>query len=117
MTIRVFKTAYFAKAAKKAKIEDDELAKAIVEVINGQAVALGNGVYKKRLNKNKHRSIILAKDGEYWIYQYLFAKKDRDNITEEELRYFKNLASDYARSLKNRLDELLTDKELVEVFL
>jgi hypothetical protein len=34
---------------------------------------------KKKLNKNQHRSITLAKGGQYWIDEYLFAKKDRDN--------------------------------------
>jgi hypothetical protein len=35
---------------------------------------------KKKLNKNQYRSIILAKGGQYWIDEYLFAKKDRDNL-------------------------------------
>jgi hypothetical protein len=30
---------------------------------------------KKKLNKNQHRSIILAKGGQYWIDEYLFATK------------------------------------------
>jgi len=36
---------------------------------------------KKKLNKNQHRSIILAQGGQYWIDEYLFGeKKDRDNL-------------------------------------
>ena len=58
---RVFKTAWFAKAAKKSGIKDDELCEAIGEVIKGQCDDLGGGVYKKRLNKNLHRSILLSK--------------------------------------------------------
>ena len=46
---------------------------------------MGGGVFKKRLNDNLHRSIILAKGGKYWIYEYLFAKKDRENIENDEL--------------------------------
>jgi hypothetical protein len=34
---RCFKTAWFAKAAKKAHIKDDELCKAIEQVIKGQS--------------------------------------------------------------------------------
>jgi hypothetical protein len=60
-TARAFKTAWFTKAARKARIEDDELCEAIEEVRKGQADDLGGGVFKKRLNKNMHRSIILAK--------------------------------------------------------
>ena len=58
---RVFKTMHFAKTAKKADIKDKELCEAIQVVIKGQADDLGGGVFKKRLNKNLHRSIILAK--------------------------------------------------------
>lgn len=75
---RTFKTAWFSKARRKARIKDDELCEAIQEAMEGQVDDLGGGVFKKRLNKNMHRSIIVAKGGRYWIYQYLFAKKDRE---------------------------------------
>ncbi len=80
-TARAFKTAWFTKAARKARIKDDELCDAIEEVRRGQADDLGGGVFKKRLNKNRHRSIILAKGGRYWIYQFLFAKKTKPTST------------------------------------
>jgi hypothetical protein len=60
---RAFKTAWFAKAARKALINDEELCEAIAEVRLGQADDLGGGVFKKRLDKNRSRSIVLAKDG------------------------------------------------------
>jgi hypothetical protein len=89
---RSFKTAWFAKAARKARIKDDELCEAIRDIRKGQADDLGGGVFKKRLNKNMHWSIILAKGGRYWIYAYLFAKKDRDTISDDELEDFRTLA-------------------------
>ena len=63
MADRVFKTAWFSKAASKASIKDDELCKAIQQMMKGQADDLGGGVFKKRLNKNMFRAIILAKEG------------------------------------------------------
>ena len=36
------------KAAGKARIADDELCKAVMQVINGQADDLGGGVFKNR---------------------------------------------------------------------
>ena len=81
--------------AKNANISDVDLCGAIKEVMAGQGVALGGGVYKKKLNKNQHRSIILAKGGQYWIYEYLFAKNDRDNIDVAELNMFRLLATRY----------------------
>jgi hypothetical protein len=65
-------------------VADAELCEAIEEVRKGQADDLAGGVFKKRLNKNMHRSIILAKGGRYWIYEFLFAKKDQANVNDEE---------------------------------
>lgn len=55
MSDRVFKTAWFAKATKKARISDKALSAAIRQVALGQADDLGGGVFKKRLNDNMHR--------------------------------------------------------------
>ena len=62
---RAFKAAWFSKAARRAHIGDPALIAAIREVMQGQADDLGGGVFKKRLNKNRHRSIVLAKGGRH----------------------------------------------------
>ena len=79
---RIFKTAWFTKAARRAHIPDVELCSAIRQVILGHADDLGGGVFKKRLRKNQYRSIILARAGHYWVYEYFFAKQDRANIED-----------------------------------
>ncbi len=66
-TQRTFKTKWFAKEAKRAHITDSELCEGVREVMKGQADNLGGGVFKKCLNKNMHRGIILAKSGKNWI--------------------------------------------------
>ena len=109
-TARAFKTAWFAKAARKARIKDDELCEALQKAMKGQADDLGGGVFKKRLNKNMHRSIILAKGGRYWIYEYLFAKKDRANIEDHELQDFRTLAKRYATLSEEQIAWLWTTK-------
>ena len=112
---RVFKTVWFAKEVRKAKITDDALCRAIKQVMQGQADDLGGGIYKKRLNDNMHRAIILAKTGQHWIYAYLYAKKDRENIAPDELAAFKKLAKDYGSADDARIAALLRDKELLEI--
>lgn len=112
---RAFKTARFAKDAKKAKIKDEELCQAIRQVMLGQADDLGGGVFKKRLNDNLHRSIILAKGGQYWVYEYLFAKKDRDNIEDDELLAFRLLAKSYAGLKEHQLGQLIANGDFVEI--
>jgi hypothetical protein len=112
---RTFKTAWFAKAARKALIDDDVLCEAIAEVRKGQADDLGGGVFKKRLDKNRHRSIIVAKGRRYWVYAYLFAKKDRANIEDDELKAFRKLADLYAAKTDVEIGKELETKELVEI--
>jgi hypothetical protein len=84
-------------------------------VVKGQADDLGGGVFKKRLNKNMHRSIILAKFGRYWLYQYLFAKKDRANIDDDELREFRLLAKNLQKATDKDIAPLLADGRLTEI--
>jgi hypothetical protein len=115
MPNRVFKTAWFSKAAMKARINDAELCAAIKQVELGQADDLGGGVFKKRLDKNRHRSIILAKSGSFWVFEYLFAKKDRANISEGELINYRVLSKSYAGLTKRQLNEMLEDRDFLEI--
>lgn len=112
---RVFKTAWFTKAAKKALIKDSELCAAVAAAMAGQADDLGGGVFKKRLDKNRSRSIILAKGRRYWVYAYLFAKKDRANIDDDELKAFRKLADLYAEKTDVEIDRELEAKVIVEI--
>jgi hypothetical protein len=73
--VRVFKSAWFAKAASKARISDAELCQAVGALMAGRGIDLGGGVFKKRLNQNRHRSIILAKSGRFWICQSYLPKR------------------------------------------
>ena len=112
---RVFKTVWFAKAARKALIADNELCLAIRQVMLGQADDSGGGVFKKRLDKNRSRSIILAKGGRYWVYEYLFAKKDRANITYGELVEFRELAKTYEMLTDERINQATRENLWTEI--
>jgi hypothetical protein len=112
---RVFRTPWFSRAARKARIGDADLCTAIAQVSRGQAVDLGGGVFKKRLNKNRHRSIIVAKAGHYWVYEYLFAKQDRDNIEAAELAAFRNLARRYQALTSRQFDQLVREENFTEI--
>jgi hypothetical protein len=114
-SVRTFKTAWFAKVARKAHITDEELCTALRQVVMGQADDLGGGVYKKRLRKNQYRSIILARTGTFWIYEYLFAKQDRANIDDDELVEFRKLVKAYAAITPKQINRLLEDKDWMEI--
>jgi len=112
---RVFKTAWFAKAARKAHLANDELCVAIRQVMLGRADDLGGGVFKKRLGKNRSRSIILAKGGRHWVYEYLFAKKDRANIDDSDLAKLRKIAKGYETLTERQVDELMDEGSWMEI--
>ncbi|MDD5030214.1 MAG: type II toxin-antitoxin system RelE/ParE family toxin [Rhodoferax sp.] len=94
-TSRVFKTAGFAKTSKKTRISDEELCQAIQQSWAGQVDDLGGG--------------------KFWLYEYLFAKKDRTNIDADELLAFRLLAKSYAGLTDNQASQLLADGDFVEI--
>jgi hypothetical protein len=110
-----FKTGWFAKAARKARIPDEELCSAIQQVVLGQANDLGGGVFKKRLRKNQYRSIILSRAGHYWVYEYLFAKQGNANIGDDELAGFRKLVKVYAGLTTRQVDQLILEDDWKEI--
>ncbi|WP_460140789.1 type II toxin-antitoxin system RelE/ParE family toxin [Pseudomonas sp. S2_E01] len=116
MRPRLFKTKRFAVQAGKAWIGDDELRDAFAQMLRGQAESLGGGVWKKRLNANRHRSIVVAKGERYWEYQFLYAKKDQSNISQADLIGFRKVAKTYEMLTELQLQSLLDTKEFLEVF-
>jgi hypothetical protein len=112
---QVFKTAWFAKTERKALIADAELCAAIRQVMLGQADDLGGGVFKKRLGRNHYRSIIVARGGRYWVYAYLFAKKDRANIEDKDLANLRAFAAIFARKTDAEIGLELQLEELLEI--
>ena len=112
---RAFKAAWFARAAKKARIGDAALCKAIAQVMAGQADDLGGGVFKKRLSNNQYRSIILARGGDYWVYQFLFAKQDQGNIDDDDLQDLRQVAKSYASMTPDQAEAQVTNGYWLEI--
>jgi hypothetical protein len=81
----------------------------------GQADNLGGGVFKKRLDKNRSRSIILAKGGRHWVYEYLFAKKDLANIEDSDLAKLRKIAKVYEALTEQQVDELIDEGSWMEI--
>ena len=113
--MRTFKTSWFSRSARKARIPDSELCRAVDQIALGQADDLGGGVFKKRLNSNEHRSIVLAKAGEFWVFAYLFAKKDRSNISQDELLAFRKLAGLYREKTSDAVQREIQSGALEEI--
>jgi hypothetical protein len=59
--------------------------------------------------------IIIAKGGKYWVYTYLFAKKDRENIDPKELADFRDLADLFANKTDTDIEKELNGNKLEEI--
>lgn len=97
--MRVFKSKHFSRYAKKEGIDDTTLANAIREIESGLVDAvLGSGLVKKRVAREGsgksggHRTIIAFSSGQRSLFLYGFAKSDRDNIENDELRELRKLS-------------------------
>ena len=100
--MRIFKNTRFARFAGKEDISDNELREAVNQLEAGQADAnLGGNVYKIRIARSGegkaggYRVIVLFRSGERTFYVYGFAKSERDNISEKELKDYRKLAKKY----------------------
>lgn len=97
--MRIFKTAWFNRFAKKQAIRDEALSALALDLEAGIYDAdLGAGVYKKRLGRpgagsaGGFRILICFKKGERVFFMYGFPKSARGNINQGELRDLQKLA-------------------------
>lgn len=112
---RIFQTRWFAKAARKAGVTSHDLCAAGRALAIGQGDDLGGGVWKKRLLGNRLRSIVLVQGPQGWTFVYLFAKADQENISAQELRWFKRLAVIHHAFAARELQRALDENAMIEV--
>lgn len=120
--MRVFKNIRFTRFACNEDISDSELKDAVNQLEAGHANAnLGGNVYKVRFARSGegksggYRVIVLFKKGNKTFYVYGFAKSEKANISEKELRYFKDKAKDYFLLTNEQLKKMIDNDELVEI--
>ena len=72
-------------------------------------------MFKKRLSNNQYRSIILARGGAYWVYEFMFAKQDMADIDEGDLARLRILAKAYSTLDGDQVAALVADKAWTEI--
>jgi len=97
--VRVFKNTWFNRFADKEGITDEELTEAANLLEAGKADAdLGGGVYKVRVARpgegksGGYRIIVFFRSEERTFFVYGFAKSDRANVSQKELKVYKKKA-------------------------
>ena len=119
---RVLKTRTFARWARREGLGDGELAAAVTEMKEGLIDArLGGGVFKKRVAKRGqgksggYRVILASNLGNCGVFMFGFAKNERDNIDEKELKLTKGLAAVYLSMGEQMVRRAIAAGELVEI--
>ena len=120
--MRIFKSKWFAKFARKERITDAKLCEAIKNAAQGIIDAdYGGGVIKQRIarpNEGKSggfRSIVLFRKGERSFFVYGFAKNELDNIDKSDEKDFKEWAKIILNASDAELDILVKNDKYMEV--
>lgn len=121
-SLRLFKTKWFARFARHEAIEDAALCEAIARARRGLIDAdLGGGVIKQRIARPNQgrsggfRSLVLFRLETHSFFVYGFAKNQRDNITQDEVREFRALADEMLAFDETELQTALDNEKLTEV--
>ena len=120
--MRVFKTKWFRRFARREGISDHALCEAVARAARNQVDAdLGRGVIKQRVARSGqgrsggYRTLIVFRARDRAIFVFGFAKSDRDNVTPDELDDLRTTARLLLAYSGDQLDETVSRDELWEV--
>ena len=120
--MRIFKSKWFAKFARKEGISDEKLIQAVKDVDAGNIDAdYGGGVIKQRIARPKegksggYRSVILYRQGEKAFFVYGFAKNVMENIDKADVQGFKKLANVMLSATERQVEIMLEKGEIEEI--
>ena len=120
--MRVFKNKWFQKWAAKEGMDDEVLRAAVEEMENGLIDAeLGGHVVKKRValpgrgKRGGTRTLVVYQQANKAFFVYGFAKSERANISDKELKALKLLATQLLGYTNPALVKAIEAGELIEV--
>ncbi len=120
--MRIYKSRWFQRFARKAGIADALLREAVARAETGQIDAgLGGEVIKQRISRpgqgrsKGYRTIVFFRRGAKAFFVYGFAKSERANIDDGEEEQFKEAAKHVLALTDKQLAELLKKGDFVEV--
>jgi hypothetical protein len=120
--MRIFKNKWFARFARKNRIDDEALKSAVSEIEAGNFDAdLGGSVFKQHVarpgggKRGGYRTILFFKCEERAFFVYGFAKNERDDINEKEECGFKATAKDLLGYTDEQIQARLDAGSLIEI--
>jgi len=119
--VRVFKTKWFSRFARKERLSDAKLVAAVREVEHGlQDGDLGGHLVKKRMaragagKRGGYRTILVYRRGNRVVFLYGFAKNEKDNLSPVELQEYQKAAQLYLRLSEADIGKALEEIDYVE---
>lgn len=120
--LRIFKTKWLARYAKRARIADANLAEAIERVASGLIDAdLGGGLIKQRVARpgqgrsGGYRMLVAYREGARAVFLYVFAKNERENISARELTTWREVGALWLAKDERDIALAVAESELEEV--
>ena len=120
--MRLFKTKWFMRYAKRERIGDSNLCDAIDRAERGLVDAdLGGGIIKQRVARTGQgrsggfRLLIGYRSGNLAVFLYGFAKNERDNIKPDELESLREIGTAWLEAKKEQLEYAIEEGILGEV--
>jgi len=120
--LRIFKNKSFTRFARKAQLRNSALRKAVADAERGLIDAdLGGGVIKQRIARQGQgksggfRAVILYRAKALAFFVHGFAKKDKDNVGDDELVALKQLASEMLAYDEKTIEKAVAFGVLIEV--
>jgi hypothetical protein len=120
--MRIFKSKWFARFARKNRIDDSALRLAVSDMEAGNFDAgLGGCVCKQRVarqgrgKRGGYRAIALFKQGERAFFVFGFAKNKLDNIGDNDLELFRRLTKKHLSETDGQIRSELEEGALIEI--
>lgn len=120
--MRIFKTRWFVRYAKRERIEDAFLVEAIERAGRGLIDAdLGGHVIKQRIARQGkgrsggYRTLIAFRSGTRAVFLYGFSKSERENIDANELATLKEIAAAWMAADEAKIANAIAEGVLQEL--
>ena len=120
--MNVYKTKWFARFARKARISDEALWKAALAAESGLVDAdIGHGIIKQRVARQGEgksggsRTFIVIRRYDRAVYVFGFEKKDQANIEPDEWESLKKIAKEILGYSEADIAENVRTGELVKI--
>jgi hypothetical protein len=120
--VRIFKTKWLVRFARREQVTDDSLREAIARAARGIVDAdLGGGIIKQRVARlgqgrsGGHRMLIAYRAGERAVFLYGFAKSERENIGPDEVATLREIGAAWLAADAGEIARALQENALQEV--